>query len=147
MLKIETSTHINRPVDEVFDYLADPAKLPEWNTIVESATPSGTPIRAGTTVRLRARFLGKKIDATQEVTEFERPKRYVNKTNKPFPLTTTTTVTAEGGGSKVVAIYDAEPGAFFRFGESIVGKIAKKQLQAQLDTVKDILEALVPAER
>jgi len=146
MVKFEISTHINRPVGEVFKYLADPTKLPEWNSVVEEATPSETPVRVGTKIQTRARFLGRKIDSPTVVSEFELNKRYTNKSEKPFPLTITNTFEAEGGGTKVVAIFDGEPGGFFKVGEPILARIAKKQFQAQLETAKELLEAQVPVQ-
>jgi len=146
MVKFEISTHINRPVAEVFKYLADPTKLPEWNSVVEEATPSETPVRVGTKIQTRARFLGRKIDSPTVVSEFELNKRYTSKSEKPFPLTITNTFEAEGGGTKVVAIFDGEPGGFFKVGEPILARIAKKQFQAQLETAKELLEAQVPVQ-
>jgi len=147
MVKFEISAHINRPLAEVFKYMADPTKLPEWNSIVEEATASETPIRVGTRVQQRARFLGRKIEWTLEVTEHELNKRFVQKTEKPFPFAVTNTFEAEGGGTKVIAGLEGEPGGFFKIGEPILTRIAKKQFQAQLDTAKELLEAQVPAER
>ena len=146
MVKFEISTHINRPVSEVFKYMSDPAKLPEWNTIVEEATPSETPVKLGTKIAVKARFLGRKIDSPSVVTEYELNKRYTNKSEKPFAVTITNTFEAEGGGTKVVAIFDGEPGGFFKIGEPILAKIAKKQFQTQLDTAKELLEAQVPVQ-
>src|SRR2546426_2099433 len=91
MVKFEISTHVNRPVAEVFKYMDDPTKLPEWNSIVEEATPSETPVRVGTRVRSRARFLGRKIDSTFDVIEHEPNKRFVQKTDKPFSFKLTNT--------------------------------------------------------
>lgn len=146
MVKFEISTHINRPVSEVFKYMSDPAKLPEWNTVVEEATPSETPVKLGTKIAVKARFLGRKIDSPSVVTEYELNKRYTNKSEKPFAVTITNTFEAEGGGTKVVAIFDSEPGGFFKIGEPILAKIAKKQFQTQLDTAKELLEAQVPVQ-
>ena len=146
MVKFEISTHINRPVSEVFKYMSDPAKLPAWNTIVEEATPSETPVTLGTKIAVKARFLGRKIDSPSVVTEYELNKRYTNKSEKPFAVTITNTFEAEGGGTKVVAIFDGEPGGFFKIGEPILAKIAKKQFQTQLDTAKELLEAQVPVQ-
>ena len=146
MVKFEISTHINRPVAEVFKYMADPTKLPEWNSIVEEATPSETPVRAGTKVQTRARFLGRKIESPSVVSEYELNKRYATKSEKPFALTITNTFESEGGGTKVVAIFDGEPGGFFKIGEPVVARIAKKQFQAQLETAKELLEAQVPVQ-
>jgi len=147
MVKFEISAHINRPLAEVFKYMADPTKLPEWNSIVEEATASETPIRVGTRVQQRARFLGRKIEWTLEVTEHELNKRFVQKTEKPFPFAVTNTFETEGGGTTVIAGLEGEPGGFFKIGEPILTRIANKQCQAQLDTAKELLEAQVPAER
>jgi uncharacterized protein YndB with AHSA1/START domain len=147
MVKFEVSVRINRPVEEVFAYMEDPKKLPEWNSIVEEATPTETPVRVGTKIQQRAKFLGRKIESTSEVVQHEPNKRFVTQTDKPFSLTITNTFEPEGGGTRVVVTLEGEPGGFFRLGEPIVGRIAKKQLQAQLDTVKELLEAQVPAER
>ncbi len=147
MVKFEISTHINRPVAEVFKYMADPTKLPEWNSIVEEATPSETPVRAGTKVQTRARFLGRKIESPSVVSEYELNKRFTQKSEKPFPLAISNTFESEGGGTKVVAVFDGDPGGFFKLGEPILARIAKKQFQAQLETAKELLEAQVPAER
>ncbi len=147
MVKFVISTHINRPVAEVFKYMADPTKLPEWNSIVEEATPSETPVRAGTKVQTRARFLGRKIESPSVVSEYELNKRFTQKSEKPFPLAISNTFESEGDGTKVVAVFDGDPGGFFKLGEPILARIAKKQFQAQLETAKELLEAQVPAER
>src|SRR5439155_443519 len=86
MVKFEISTHVNRPVAEVFKYMSDPTKLPEWNSVVEEATPSETPVRVGTKIQVRARFLGRKIDSPSVVTEYEVNKRYTNKSERPFAI-------------------------------------------------------------
>jgi len=146
MVKFEISTHVNRPVADVFKYMSDPAKLPEWNNVVEEAIPSETPVRVGTKIQVRARFLGRKIESPSVVTEYELNKRYTNKSEKPFPLTISTTLEAEAGGTKVVVVFDGEPGGFFKIGEPILARITKKQFQTQLDTAKELLEAQVPAQ-
>ncbi len=147
MVKMEFSIHIDRPVAEVFEYLADPTKLPEWSPMFDEAKPSETPIRVGTKVQTRAKFLGRKLESSYEVIEYEPNKRFVTKTDRPFPLERADTYESEGGGTRVVIVAEAEPGGFFRLGEPILARIMKKQGQAQLDTVKELLEAEVPAER
>ena len=147
MVKSETSVHINRPVTEVFKYLSDPTKLPEWASMFDEAKASETPIRVGTKIETRAGFLGRKMESTYEVIEHEPNKRFVTKTDKPFPLKRTDSYESEGGGTKVVVVLEADPGGFFRLAEPILSRIMKKQGQAQLDTVKEILEAEVPAEK
>ena len=146
MVKFDVSVHVNRPVADVFKYMDDPTKLPEWNSIVEESTASETPIKVGTRVRSKARFLGRKIESTFEVIEHEPNKRVVQKTDKPFSFKLTNTFEPEDGGTKVVGVFEGDPGAFFKLGEPILTRIAKKQFQAQLETAKELLEAQVPAQ-
>lgn len=146
MVKFEISVHVNRPVAEVFRYMDDPTKLPEWNSMVEETTASETPLRVGTRVQSRARFLGRKIESTFEVVEHEPNKRVVQKTDKPFSFKLTNTFESENGGTKLVGAFEGEPGGFFKLSEPILTRIARKQFQAQLETAKELMEAQVPAE-
>jgi uncharacterized protein YndB with AHSA1/START domain len=145
MVKFEVSAHINRPVADVFKYMADPTKVPEWNSLVEEAKASESPVSKGTKITATVRFLGRRFEAPSEVTEYEPNKRYVQKTDKPFPSSISNAFEAEGEGTKVISGFDGEPGGFFKVAEPILGRIAKKQFQAQLDTAKELLEAQVPA--
>ena len=146
MVRIEVSTEIKRPVAEVFSYATDPSKVPEWNAIVQENSATDTPIRVGTRVTTRARFLGRRVDSVNEVTELVQNQKFVQKTDKPFPLTLTNLFSAAPGGTKLTTILEGEPGGFFKIGEPILVRIAKKQFQAQLDTMKELLEAPTPAE-
>ena len=146
MVKVEISLHINRPVAEVFKYLNDPTKMPEWNSTIEKATPSETPVKVGTRIRSRVRMLGRTIEATYEVVELEPNKRVVNKSDEPFPWKAIITFQSESGGTRLVSAAEGELGGFFKLSEPIFARIMKKQLQAQYETAKELLEAQVPAE-
>ncbi len=146
MVRVEVSTEVSRPVKEVFDYVEDQTNLPEWNSLVEEATPSETPIRVGTKISQRARFLGRKIDAVAVVTEHVPNQRFVLKIDKPFPFTITTRFEAAGDGTRLTQVLEGEPGGFFKVGEPILGRIVKKQVEAALETLKQLVEARTPAE-
>src|SRR5712692_419913 len=146
MIKLEISMHVSRPVAEVFEYLTDPTKMPEWNSTTEEATPSESPLKVGTRIRSRVRGLGRKIEGTMEVVEYEPNKRFVLQGDEPFPIKGIYTFQAEDGGTRFVWAGEVVPGGFFKLGEPILARILKKQLQAQFETAKELLEARVPAE-
>ena len=146
MVKVEISLHINRPVADVFKYMNDPTRMPEWNSTIEEATPSETPVKVGTRIRSRLRMLGRKIEGTYEVVELEPNKRVVNKSDEPFPWKAIITFQSESGGTRLVSAAEGELGGFFKLSEPIFARIMKKQLQAQYETAKELLEAQVPAE-
>ena len=73
---IRNSIVINRPVDEVFAFVTDPATTPQWQAnLVRSEILTPGPMRAGTQV-LEVRRLGKsESQAVWEVTAYEPPAR------------------------------------------------------------------------
>ena len=146
MLKFEISVHINRSVAEVFDYVNDPARMPEWNSTIEKATASEIPLKVGTRIDTRFRMLGRTVEGALEVVEFDPNRRIAWKSDEPFPLKGGYTFHSENGGTRLVASGEAELGGFFKLSEPIVARIVKKQLQAQLETAKELLDAQVPAE-
>jgi uncharacterized protein YndB with AHSA1/START domain len=145
MVKFVSSLHINRPLAEVFDYMNDPTKMPEWNSTLEEATPSEIPVRVGTRIRTRIRALGRKVEGTTEVVEYEPNKRVVLMVDEPFSWKVIYTYQAENGGTRLAIAGEGEPGGFFKLGEPVLARILKKQLQAQFETAKELLEAQVAA--
>lgn len=146
MLKMELSVEIKRPVEEVFAYLTDPAKEPEWNSAVLEcrADPPG-PIGVGSKIHIVSSILGRRTESTYEVTTLVPNKKYVHKTNTPFPVEATYLVEPTAGGTEVTLEGVAEPGGFFKLAAPVLGRIANRQIQAQLDTMKELLEAREPA--
>jgi hypothetical protein len=91
-------------------------------------------------------MLGRKIEGTYEVVELEPNKRVVNKSDEPFPWKAIITFQSENGGTRLVSAAEGELGGFFKLSEPIFARIMKKQLQAQYETAKELLEAQVLAE-
>jgi len=146
MLKLEISCEIKRPVEEVFAYATDPAKTAEWKTsVLESRAEPVGPLRVGTQIHTVMRLLGRRIESTAEVTELVPNRKLVQKTNSPFPVEVTCLAEPTSAGTKVTATAVAEPGGFFKMAEPVLVRIVKKQGQAELDTLKALLEAREPA--
>jgi hypothetical protein len=82
---------IERPIAEVASYAADPSNAPNWYRNIDSVewkTPP--PLRVGSRVSFVARFLGRRLEYTYEIVEFDAGKRLVMRTAEgPFPMETT----------------------------------------------------------
>ena len=142
MASFEISVEIDRPVEEVFRYFTDIARIPEWNGIVEKATPSEHPIKVGSTVQIRMRLLGRRIDATQEIREYEPNRNVVIRTPAPIAVTDTFAFDPIGAGRTRLSYSTVgQVNGFFKLADPIVVRVAKKQLTAQLETLKELLEA------
>ena len=75
MAQIEGEIVIRRPLEEVFDFVADERNEPRYNhrmTAAELLTPE--PIGSGSRFHAELRMLGRAVDLTVEFTEFERPR-------------------------------------------------------------------------
>jgi uncharacterized protein YndB with AHSA1/START domain len=89
---------IDRPPDEVFDFLADGTNDPKFSPrVVEIEQVTDGPVRAGTVFRSTVKDAGMKTQREFEITEFERPSR-IRWAERSKNL-----VTAKAGG------YDLEP--------------------------------------
>ena len=75
MVTFEFELTIDRPPEEVFDYLEDPQKVVQWQAwAVEVVQESEGPRGAGTRFRDVRKFLGRRIESTVEFTEYDPPR-------------------------------------------------------------------------
>ena len=80
MLTWEKSIFINRPQQEVWDFISNPATLPQWSSTAESGewTSEGPP-GVGSTALEVGKVLGRKVEGISEVTGGTRPTSSVGK--------------------------------------------------------------------
>lgn len=143
MVKIQSSVVINRPVEEVFEFSNDPSNDTQWQTgVLESEITSEGELGVGTTARSVIQFLGKRIESTSEITEFEPNKKVSFKTTSgPIPFEGTTMYEPVEGGTKLSSDFEVEFGGVFKLAEPIVERSAERQFEGSFANLKDILEA------
>ena len=62
---------VNRPIEEVFAYVTDIERFPEWTSFVRRAEKtSDGPVGLATTLRTDLQFLGRQFTSEQVITEF-----------------------------------------------------------------------------
>ena len=142
-MKIEHSVVIEQPIEKVFAYLADAEKNPIWQAgVIEVEKITEGDIGQGTIIREVRKFLGQRIDATYEITEYELNSKLTSKTTSgPIQVTLSTTFETVEGGTRVSIVSEGETGGFFKLAEPIVTRIIERQFKTDLSSLKDILEA------
>ena len=81
MAKTERSTDIAKPPEEVFPYLFEEDKVPQWTTGLHSYERlDGGALGKGSKFRENLEVSGQKIDAELEITAFEPPHRAESRT-------------------------------------------------------------------
>lgn len=144
MHKMERSIVINCPVEEVYAYVIDPRNNAEWNGwVIGSIVTSEGPIREGTTFDSTTKFLGKVIQSEAVITEIVPNERgSIRTTTGPITATGSRIVEPVEGGTKFTQTIEADFGGFFgSVAESLVVRTAIRQFEADLQTLKELLES------
>jgi uncharacterized protein YndB with AHSA1/START domain len=143
MFETRNSIFINQPPQAVFSVITDPAKQLLWQSMVESAEWSSNGSQGvGSTQRVVARFLGRKIESEIEFTAWEPPHRIDYKfVNGPYPAEVSNTLQPQGEGTLLTAVSQGEMGSFFKLAEGLVARQLEKQLAANFELLKLLVES------
>ena len=133
MISINVSTLILRPVWE---------NNSQWQYgSMESVQISEGGMRVGTLFSSFGHFMGRRIQSTFEVTEFESNKGYGFETiSGPIQLQTSYSFEPVDRGTAVIVFTLINPGGFFKLVDPIVARVAKKQFKENLANLKELLE-------
>ena len=143
MPRSEATIHIDRSCDDVWAFIGEPDNLPVWNSAVVTAE-TDEPLAKGTRVRGQVKFLGKRMDYVNEVTEFDAPNRSEYRSvESPFPWQGGTVLERDGSGTTVTTFLESQDiGGFFgKLGDPIVAKMYGRQMRSDLENLKEILES------
>lgn len=144
MTDITTSAEIARPADDVFAYVADMANNPRWQQGQQRCEwTSEPPHGLGSTYDQEARFMGRTIRSSFEVTEFE-PGRLIRivSTAGTMPIDVTRTVEPISGASCTVsARVQGDPPAFFKIFGPLLDRMVKRNVTKDYERLKALLEA------
>lgn len=143
MIRIETSVHIDRHPDQVFEFISNFENNPKWQSgMVSAEFTSQRPLRIGSTYSQKAKFLGRPVISEFEVIEYV-PNRMVKAASisGSFPITFTRTVRKENNGALVSAIIVGDAGGFFKLAEPLLRRMVQKSVDEDYRNLKRILEA------
>jgi carbon monoxide dehydrogenase subunit G len=143
MIEIDHTVTIARPLEEVWDFVSDPANNPQWQSGVELSdqSPSG-PVKVGTRVRIVRRIMGQKIELVFETTVFEPNAQFAFKSlSGPLPISGSIAVVATDGGTELAYHATGEAAGVLGLGETIISGLVNKQIGADLRALKELLES------
>ena len=143
MTRFEQSVVINRPSEQVFDFLANPLNDPQWSSAsVEMRKTSGGPVGVGATFRQVGRFLGRRLEFALEVTAYEPNRRFGMKvTAGPIKFAGIRELETVPDGTRVTFKGGGQSSGFFRIADPLLARAAERQLTADLAALKAVLEA------
>jgi uncharacterized membrane protein len=141
---VRTEITIQRPVEIVAGYAADPSHAPHWYRNIKSVEwKTDPPVRVGSRLAFVARFLGRTLAYTYEITDLEPGERLVMRTAEgPFPMETTYTWAAAGPGATRMTLRNrGEPSGFFAVAAPAMASAMRRANKADLARLKSVLES------
>ncbi len=104
MRTVEIIEAINASPQQVWDYISDIEKAPQWVTVMQSLVETtDNPVKEGTVYTERSKVGPKESETTWKVTKFNAPKVQVHECNgKEFKARLTMRVEKEQSGSRLI---------------------------------------------
>jgi len=142
VIRLEHEVEIARPAADVFAYATDIARLPEWQaTAIEGRLESGRMERGARVVEVR-RILGRQMESTMDVTEYEPEQRFeLEVADGPVKYRVSETFETANGGTRVHVVLEGDPAGYFGLADTLVEQQIRRQLEDDLRTLKLVLES------
>jgi uncharacterized protein YndB with AHSA1/START domain len=147
MIHIDGEITINRPVETVFDTVADERNEPKYNPRlqwVEQMTAG--PIEAGTQFRAATTTMGRPAEMTIELKDVERPRRLRSVTRmSAMDIAGTLTFDPVPAGTRMHWSWELQPRGATRLLTPLIARMGKRQETEIWTGLKRYLEG--PADR
>ncbi|HAE84010.1 MAG TPA: hypothetical protein DDW33_05195 [Ktedonobacter sp.] len=144
-IKVKQNIFINVPAKEIFAYISNFENMVDWSsTIITVRKISSGAVEMGATVRSTIRFLGKWLDITFEIVEYE-PGRYLTIKSvsgiAPFLFCYQFEPVEDGGTTISQKAVIHLPEGILEMKAPVITSAVRRQIEYDLQTLKDMLEA------
>jgi len=143
--RFQQEVTIERPVEEVFDFVTDARNEPRYNPrilSVQKTTPR--PIGRGTHFEVMSKAMGRPLAVEYEITAYERPWRMTSRTIRGLPLMdveSAETFELVGGGTRMQWVWEVKPrGTAGRLMTPGLALVLARRLEVAFTNMKRVLE-------
>jgi hypothetical protein len=142
MVRIEGEIVIDRPVQEVFDFVADERNEPRYNSRMRQAEQiSEGPIGAGTRFRAQTVSMGRPVDMVIEFTGYQRPRRLVEVVHMAsMELHGGLTFDPVSDGTRMCWSWELQPRGILKLMDPMVARMGRSQERRVWTGLKRLLE-------
>jgi uncharacterized protein YndB with AHSA1/START domain len=143
MARIEGEIIIDRPVDVVFDYVADQRNEPRYNPqMVRAEKITAGPVGKGTRFRSAVASMGRTAEMLIEFTSYDRPRLLASTTTmRQADISYTLTFEPAAGGTRMRWSGQVRPKGAFRLLGPVITSMGIRQEQRIWASLKKHLEA------
>jgi uncharacterized membrane protein len=140
---VMTEIVIERPLDFVSAYAADPTHAPRWYVNIKSVEwLTQPPVRLGSKAAFVAHFLGRRLAYTYEIVEFTPGQRLMMRTAEgPFPMETTYEWESVATNSTRMRLRNrGQPSGFATVAAPLMEVAMRRANRKDLERLKSVLE-------
>ena len=143
MARIEGDIVIKRPVDEVFDFVADERNEPRYNPrMLRAEKVSDGPIGAGTKFRAETATTRGSAEMTIEITRYERPSRLESSTRlSNMDIKGALTFDPVPEGTRMRWVWDVRAHGVLTLMGPLISRMGERQERTIWTNLKRVLEA------
>ena len=141
---IEHSITINRPVGEVFRFVADFRNDPQWQADVQKIFQTETPTRVGVmlTETRSTRVLNWRLDLNVDVVEFQMNKAiHLKGVLGQFPVQATYIFESARCATQLKQTFDIRMGFLFSLFSPLMTGVMRRRTTTTLEKLKGLLES------
>jgi uncharacterized membrane protein len=135
---------VDRPIDLVSGYAADPSNAPEWYVNIDSVEwVTAPPLAVGSKLAFVAHFVGRRLAYTYEIVDLAPGSRLVMRTAEgPFPMETIYEWEALSPSQTRMRLRNrGEPSGFSKWVAPVLATAMRRAIRKDLDRLKSLLEA------
>ncbi len=142
-MRVESIASIHRPVGRVFEYASTPANDPTW--VIASLRHemlSPAPMRVGSITEEDVGFMGRRMRYLWEVTHCDPPTTFaLRSVSGPLPAAIHLRLEPlDSHATKLTLVGEARLRGVQRLAALLMARVARRQLETQLRTLKALLE-------
>ncbi|MFM8874951.1 MAG: SRPBCC family protein [Anaerolineae bacterium] len=142
MINLDLGVLIDRPMKDVFAFVANPNNMSKWNSAVvslEQVTPGV--VGVGTKFKTVGEMMGRRIEGDMQVTAYEPDTKCGFQVQAgPMQVNLTMTFKTVGTGTKVSLNAQGNPGGLFKLAEGVMAGQVKSMMEGNLARLKSALE-------
>lgn len=145
-VEFEVSTSVDRPPEDVFEYLTDPANVVEWNSQAIEVPPVEEDMGVGTTWRPEVKGIFGTSELPMECTVYDPPNRFGYRTTTGLLGDRVQNTGAEytcmplGEQTRLAWSGTIETKGVARLLEPLLSRMLRKDVESSLETVKSVME-------
>jgi carbon monoxide dehydrogenase subunit G len=143
MARFEREIEIGRPPADVFAYLADLGRLPEWQGSVEEIVPDEEgPLREGAGFTEVRRVAGRRLESRLEVETLDAGRELTLRVvSGPVPGRVQHVLEPAGDGTRLRLVGELAGGGLRGLAGPLLERAVKREADADLRRLKSVLES------